>query len=88
MTEYMRCLAIWTPGPFEILLIAVVALLLFGRRLPEIARNIGKSMTEFKKGLNEAKEVKSDVEDDVRKVRDDVVKDVKDAAGLDELNKH
>jgi len=88
MTEYMRYIQAWVPGTTEWIIILIVALLIFGRRLPEIARSLGKSMTEFKKGLNEAKEVKDDVEDDVRKVRDDVVKDVKDAAGLDELNKH
>jgi sec-independent protein translocase protein TatA len=42
------------PGPWETLLILFVALLLFGRRLPEVARSMGKSITEFKKGLNEA----------------------------------
>ena len=88
MIEYMRYIQAWVPGTTEWIIILIVALLIFGRRLPEIARSLGKSMTEFKKGLNEAKEVKDDVEDDVRKVRDDVVKDVKDAAGLDELNKH
>lgn len=38
-------------GPLEILVILVFALLLFGRRLPEIGRGVGKSIIEFKKGL-------------------------------------
>ncbi len=84
MSEYMQCLGFWTPGPLEIGVILVVALLLFGRRLPEIARNIGKSMTEFKKGINEAKDVKDDLEKDVKEIKDDIVKETKDAAGLNE----
>ena len=84
MSEYMQCLGFWTPGPLEITVILVVALLLFGRRLPEIARNIGKSMTEFKKGINEAKETKDDLEKDVKEIKDDVAKEAKDAAGLNE----
>ncbi len=87
MTEYMQCLAVWTPGPFEMLIIAVVALLLFGRRLPEIARNIGKSLTEFKKGINEGKQIKDDVESDVRQVKNEVAKDIRDASGIDDVNK-
>ena len=49
-------LAMWTPGPLELVIILVVAVLLFGRRLPEIARSIGKSLTEFKKGMKETKD--------------------------------
>ena len=35
------------------LIILVILLLLFGRRLPGIARSLGQGITEFKKGLNE-----------------------------------
>ena len=47
------------PGPFEILAILVVALLLFGaNKLPEIGRSLGKSINEFKKALQGKEEEK------------------------------
>jgi len=35
----------------ELLVIGIVAILLFGKRLPEVGRSIGKGIMEFKKGL-------------------------------------
>ena len=40
-------------GSGELLLIAVVALLLFGGRLPDVARNLGKTVADFKRGFAE-----------------------------------
>jgi sec-independent protein translocase protein TatA len=41
-------------GAPEILIVLAVFLLLFGaKKLPELARSLGKSSTEFKKGLKE-----------------------------------
>jgi len=76
--------AFGVPGGWEWIIILVVALLIFGRRLPEIARSLGKSMSEFKKGINEAKEVKDDIEKDVKEVADDIANEAKDAAGLND----
>lgn len=42
-------------SPVELMFIAAVAVLLFGSKLPEVARSLGKSMNEFKKGINDFK---------------------------------
>lgn len=45
-------------GPVELALVAGVCLLFFGNRLPSVMRSLGKSVTEFKKGV-------SGIEDDI-----------------------
>ena len=41
-------------GTQELMIILVIALVLFGgSKLPELARSLGKSMNEFKKGIAE-----------------------------------
>ncbi|MBE0570169.1 MAG: twin-arginine translocase TatA/TatE family subunit [Ignavibacteriaceae bacterium] len=48
-------------GAGEIILIVLVVLLLFGaKKIPELARGIGKGMSEFKKGIKDVEtEIKS-----------------------------
>ncbi len=38
-------------GPTEMVIIGVVAVLLFGKRLPDVGRSLGKGIMEFKKGI-------------------------------------
>ena len=40
-------------GHWELLVILLIILLLFGRRLPGVARSLGQGISSFKKGLNE-----------------------------------
>ena len=49
-------LGLGMPGPIEWAIIGGVALLIFGRRLPEMARSIGKSIVEFKRGMRDVKD--------------------------------
>ncbi len=47
-------------GPMEILLIALVALLLFGAgRIADIGKGLGQGIKNFKQGLKEAEEIES-----------------------------
>lgn len=58
-------------GMGELIVILLIILLLFGaRKLPEIARALGKSIKEFKKA---GKQIKDDV-DEVAKDKDDKIK--------------
>jgi len=86
MIEYTGYILGWAPHGWEWLVILVVALLIFGRRLPEIARSVGKSLTEFKKGIKEAEQTKDEFVNDVKEVKDEVAKEAKKASGIDEID--
>jgi len=43
-------------SPMHLLVIGIVMILLFGNRLPEVARSLGKAVNEFKRGLREVKD--------------------------------
>lgn len=66
-------LAIGFPGGGEWIIILAIAVLIFGRRLPDIARGIGKSITEFKKGIKDA-------ESEVKKSPDEPAKPTDEAS--------
>ena len=56
-------------GYQELLIILVIVLTLFGaNRLPELARSLGSSVKEFKKGVNEAQKDETPKRDDEKKV--------------------
>jgi len=53
-------LAFMMPGAPELLIIGAIILLLFGHRLPDVMRSLGRGIVEFKRGVQ-------GVEDDVDK---------------------
>ena len=61
-----------SPGVGELLVIAVVAVVLFGGRLPEVARSLGGTYQQFRKGLSD---IQSSIKNDL---------DI-DAAGLNRI---
>ncbi len=55
-------------GWMEMTIILVIGLLIFGRRLPEVGRSIGKSIVEFKRGL---RDVTDDIDRESRRPDDE-----------------
>jgi sec-independent protein translocase protein TatA len=49
-------------GTPELIMFGIIAVILFGGRLPSVARSLGKSIVEFKKGMTDLEsEVKSSI---------------------------
>jgi sec-independent protein translocase protein TatA len=66
-------------GGSEILFILLVVLLLFGsKRIPEVARMMGKGMREFRKATDE---IKKEINEETREMSDDFKKIKKDLQG-------
>lgn len=66
-------IALSMPGTYEMIVILVIALLVFGRKLPDVARSVGKSIVEFKKGMREVTndiDERSRIESDYAKKRE------------------
>jgi sec-independent protein translocase protein TatA len=60
-------------GSTEWMVILVIALLIFGRRLPEVARSLGKSVNEFKKGMREFQDSAEEAASDLNKATNEAV---------------
>jgi sec-independent protein translocase protein TatA len=60
-TSHGLVLAFGLPGHSEWLILLVLGLLIFGRRLPEVGRSLGRSIVEFKRGI---KGISDDIEDE------------------------
>jgi len=59
----MKTIAFGSPGWLEILLLLLIVMLLFGsKKLPGLARSLGQSLNEFKKGKSDDKEPSHDEE--------------------------
>jgi sec-independent protein translocase protein TatA len=65
-------MAIGMPQGMDWVWILLIVLVIFGgRKLPDLARNLGKGMSEFKKGLKEAENTKDEVINDIKKSASD-----------------
>lgn len=53
-------------SPVHLVVIAIFGLLIFGKRLPEVGRGLGRSIVEFKKGL---KGIDDDIEEQASRPR-------------------
>ena len=56
------------PGPWQIILIVFVILLLFGgRKIPELMKGLGQGMKEFKKATKEDQKAEDEEEKEIEK---------------------
>ncbi len=55
-------------GPWEVVIIALVIVLLFGgKKIPELMKGIGKGVKSFKQGYSEVADEINDIKKDVEK---------------------
>jgi sec-independent protein translocase protein TatA len=51
VASHSRLIAFGLPGGWEWIVLLVLGLLIFGRRLPDVGRSLGRGIVEFKKGI-------------------------------------
>ena len=56
------------PGPFELVIVLAILLLLFGNRLPSVMRSLGRGVVEFKRGVQG---IEDEIEDTSSATRDE-----------------
>ena len=71
MVSIAASLAFILPGWQEMSVILVVGIVLFGRRLPEVGKAIGRAMIQMRQGLQKLKD-EMDLDSDVREVVDTI----------------
>ena len=65
----------------EIVILALAVLILFGsKRIPEMARGLGKGMREFRKAADDIKRELNQSAPDIKSGLEDIGKDIKDSA--------
>ncbi len=73
-------------SPPELMILGIVAILLFGSKLPEVARSLGGSYRELRRGLNDMQQQFREVEREVTRTIDAPVKSFQSAFDVDEEN--
>ena len=72
MISLLNVLPLAMIGMWEVIIIALVVLLLFGgQKIPELMKGLGKGVKSFKQGMNE-------VESEVKDIKKDIESDIKD----------
>ena len=82
MMEYLQSvIAIQMPQGLDWVWILLIVLVIFGgKKLPDLAKNLGRGMSEFKKGLNE-------VQNEVENQKNDIVNEIKKPSTNDDSKK-
>ena len=69
MVSYLKTIklqGVKMPGHFQILLVILLVVVLFGfKKLPDMARSLGKAKGEFKKGLLEGEQAEKEAREQI-----------------------